>query len=43
MRKQDNHLTIKVLAQNILKRRIFAFLGARESLFQKTRVLKRIL
>ena len=41
-RKQDKSLIIRVLSQNHLKSRIFAFLRARESLIENTRVLEGI-
>ena len=40
--KRDKPLIIKDLSQNILKSRIFAFLRARESLIENTRVLEGI-
>ena len=40
--KQDKSLIIKPLSQNHLKSRIFAFLKARESLIENTRVLEGI-
>ena len=40
--KQDKSLIIKDLSQNIIKSRIFAFLRARESLIENTRVLEGI-
>ena len=40
--KQDKPLTIKTLTPNYIKSRIFAFLRARESLIENTRVLEGI-